>query len=305
MARYSDLLNSVLQLEVTNLGERPIDVEATFRTLPNVVVATSSLSPLSMIHIAGQAAAGDDNFVISLPTEGRAAYRQRGRADATCAPGEGYLLLNEEPSEIRNGRSARVSLAVSRACLAPRIRDIDRALRDKIPSSPALRLLVGYAGVLTTDVAQMPPGVEHRIADHVCDLLAIALGGPQEISDPATQSGVRAARLAAIKADVAANLTHHDLSLETIAARHGISPQYVRSLFNSEGTTFRDFVLGERLALVHRAITDPASVRRPISAIAYEAGFGDLSYFNRAFRRKHGMTPSDVRAAALRDRGTA
>jgi AraC-like DNA-binding protein len=34
--------------------------------------------------------------------------------------------------------------------------------------------------------------------------------------------------------------------------------------------------------------------------VAYEAGFGDLSYFNRTFRRRYGATPSDVREAARR-----
>ncbi|RUX33774.1 helix-turn-helix domain-containing protein, partial [Mesorhizobium sp. M7A.F.Ca.CA.002.09.1.1] len=39
---------------------------------------------------------------------------------------------------------------------------------------------------------------------------------------------------------------------------------------------------------------------RSITAIAYEAGFNDLSYFNRAFRRRYDATPSDVRAAACK-----
>jgi AraC-like DNA-binding protein len=34
---------------------------------------------------------------------------------------------------------------------------------------------------------------------------------------------------------------------------------------------------------------------RSISAIAFEVGFGNLSYFNRTFRRHFGMTPSDAR----------
>ena len=35
-----------------------------------------------------------------------------------------------------------------------------------------------------------------------------------------------------------------------------------------------------------------------MGAIAAEAGFTNLSYFNRAFRRRYNMTPSDMRKAA-------
>jgi AraC-like DNA-binding protein len=47
-------------------------------------------------------------------------------------------------------------------------------------------------------------------------------------------------------------------------------------------------------------LDNPWLGERTISAIAYEAGFADLSHFNRAFRRRYGETPSDVRARALR-----
>jgi len=36
------------------------------------------------------------------------------------------------------------------------------------------------------------------------------------------------------------------------------------------------------------------------SAIAFDAGFGDVSRFNRTFRRRHGMTLSQLREAAQR-----
>jgi AraC-like DNA-binding protein len=39
--------------------------------------------------------------------------------------------------------------------------------------------------------------------------------------------------------------------------------------------------------------------------VDYECGFGDLSYFNRAFRRRYGATPTDVRAALRPDGGVA
>ncbi|MDW4800082.1 helix-turn-helix domain-containing protein [Escherichia coli] len=48
-------------------------------------------------------------------------------------------------------------------------------------------------------------------------------------------------------------------------------------------------------------LTDPRRSDRSISAVAFEAGFGDLSYFNRTFRRHFGATPSEIRAAARRE----
>jgi AraC-like DNA-binding protein len=62
------------------------------------------------------------------------------------------------------------------------------------------------------------------------------------------------------------------------------------------------FVLGERLARVHRTLADARYADRAISDIALAVGFGDVSTFNREFRRRFGMTPSDVRAAARNHR---
>jgi AraC-like DNA-binding protein len=65
-------------------------------------------------------------------------------------------------------------------------------------------------------------------------------------------------------------------------------------LFESDGTTFSRFLLDQRLARAHRMLSNPVLAERTISTIAYEAGFGDLSHFNRAFRRRYGAAPSDV-----------
>jgi AraC-like DNA-binding protein len=41
-------------------------------------------------------------------------------------------------------------------------------------------------------------------------------------------------------------------------------------------------------------LSNPLLAKRTISAIVYETGFGDLSHFNRAFRRRYGETPSTL-----------
>jgi AraC-like DNA-binding protein len=83
-----------------------------------------------------------------------------------------------------------------------------------------------------------------------------------------------------------------------LARRHGVSPRYVQMLFETESTTFSEFVRDTRLARAHQMLTDPRCAGRTVSAIAYEIGFGDLSHFNHVFRQRYGVAPSEVRAAA-------
>jgi AraC-like DNA-binding protein len=42
-------------------------------------------------------------------------------------------------------------------------------------------------------------------------------------------------------------------------------------------------------------LCEPQATPAAIATIAYDVGFGDLSYFNRCFRRRYGMTPREVR----------
>ena len=77
-----------------------------------------------------------------------------------------------------------------------------------------------------------------------------------------------------------------------------MTPRYIHKLFENEGTTLSKFVLGQRLSRVHRMLADARCAGQTIGALAFAAGFGDLSTFNHAFRRHYGATPSEVRAAA-------
>jgi transcriptional regulator GlxA family with amidase domain len=117
---------------------------------------------------------------------------------------------------------------------------------------------------------------------------------------PAPGHRLRAGRLDAIKQDIAASLDRADLSVAALADRHGCTPRCVQRLFEAEGTTFTEHVLALRLAGAHGLLLDARRQGEKICAVAYDCGFGDLSYFNRAFRRRYGATPSEVRAEARR-----
>ena len=65
-------------------------------------------------------------------------------------------------------------------------------------------------------------------------------------------------------------------------------------------STLRIFRLDRRLSRAHRFLSEPRLADRKISSVAFDVGFGDLSYFNRVFRRRYGATPSEIRRAAKR-----
>ncbi|MDB5439535.1 MAG: AraC family transcriptional regulator [Caulobacteraceae bacterium] len=106
------------------------------------------------------------------------------------------------------------------------------------------------------------------------------------------------ARLRAIKRDIAANLSDQALSIGAVALRHGLGVRRLQRLFETRGESFTVYLLGLRLAEVRRALTDPRGRNRAIGAIALDAGFGDISHFNHAFRGRYRATPSQVREAA-------
>jgi AraC-like DNA-binding protein len=94
---------------------------------------------------------------------------------------------------------------------------------------------------------------------------------------------------------VLARLGNGDLSLAEVAQRNRASPRYVQMLFERTGRTFSEFVLEQRLIRAARLLRDSLHRSRKVSDIAHLAGFNDVSYFHRAFRRRFAMTPSDMR----------
>jgi AraC-like DNA-binding protein len=84
------------------------------------------------------------------------------------------------------------------------------------------------------------------------------------------------------------------LDLDTLA-RVAIMSRYhfLRTFRHVVGMTPYQFLLGVRM---RRAAVRLATSSAPVSAIAFDAGFGDLSTFNARFRAAFGMTPTAFRS---------
>ena len=83
------------------------------------------------------------------------------------------------------------------------------------------------------------------------------------------------------------------LQLKEMAAIAGMSKYHFLRVFRRlTGVTPHQYLISARL---RRAALALASSRRPVIAVALDAGFGDLSTFNKTFRAAFGLTPTQYR----------
>ena len=288
---------TILRIDMEPLQDNVLEADLTLRAFSGVGLASGSLSPMRNRH--GPDLIDNDDLVLVFMQEGFGALEQHNRR-TEVPPGGVVLTDNGAAGTFMAPAAVRlINLRLSRAQLTSHIPDLGEALvAPSIADSPALRLLRSYALSLNDEGALKTPELRRAVATHMHDLAALAIGATGGDAELATLRGVRAARFRAIKVDVATNIGDVNLSADVVAARHSITPRYMRMLFEAEGKSFSEFVLFHRLQRAHRLLADTRHLAITISTIAFESGFSDLSYFNRTFRRRYGLTPSDVRAKA-------
>jgi AraC-like DNA-binding protein len=281
---------------LADLGLLPIEplsdaarVEVTKWRLPGASVLWGRFDQIRQRAEAGDA----DDLFFGINASGVGLVRQRGH-QAAVNPGEAVVLRPAVGpfTVLRPAPSTLIGIRAPRRALA-----LDAGRHDEAPQlvqghTPALRLLTAYLAALRAGPAPAPE-LADAVVEHLLQLIALSVR-PRDPS-PIADRAVRAARLAALKADIARHFGDPALSVGAVAARHGISPRYVHKLFEDDGRTYSEFVLDVRLERARKVLRDPRAATRTVGAIAGSVGFGDLSYFNRTFRRRYGMTPTEAR----------
>lgn len=240
---------------------------------------------------------GNDDLVLHVHEAGYRVVSQCGR-EAMVGPGGSLLTSNADTSTIILPEQVRfVAIGLPRRTMMELVPGLEDALVQPLPpDTGVVRLLTRYLDILEDERALETAALRRAVVAHVHDLCALVLGATRDAAEIAKKRGLAVARLHAIKEDIARNLGDGTLSAATLAQRQRVTPRYIHKLFENEGTTLSKFILAMRLALVYRMLGDMRHADRKIAEIAYQAGFNDLSTFNREFRRRYGATPSEIRA---------
>jgi AraC-like DNA-binding protein len=292
------LRRKLLHVSVDPILELPYDAEASLRILPDVRFGWGTIGASVNRRTRHAVAQDNDDFFMIVNLDDSFSVTQRGR-DFTLRPGDANVIsCAEEALYVRPQAGRILCVRMPREALAPLVPELEDKVATVIRrENETLQLLVRYVRSLDHTQRLPTPAVREVVAKHICDLAALALGASREGTEIAGGRSLNAARLRAVKEFIAANLSRRDLSVATLAIRHRMTERHIQRLFEAEGVTFTSFLLERRLYTAFQSLNDVRNADRGISEIALECGFGDISYFNRAFRRRFGATPSDVRRA--------
>jgi AraC-like DNA-binding protein len=211
-------------------------------------------------------------------------------------PGEGVICDSAEPGGLQMETETRYwALKVGRADMTKMVPHIKRFAGLKLSNTGmAVKLLAKYLDELQGGDALGNEREARIFGEHLLDLISMAIGAEGDTQQLAERRGVRAARHAVLR-EIQRNIADNRLNAASVAEMLGVTPRYVHFLLEESGRTFSEHVLARRLKIVEALLGDAGKGNLKISAIARQAGFADMSYFNRSFRNHFGDTPSGYR----------
>jgi AraC family transcriptional regulator len=253
-----------------------------------VCSATPVSKPFPEVH---------SGYSLSFVRSGSFGYRCRGRSFELVAgallvgfPGDEFVCTHEHHA----GGDECLSFQLSPECVdslgdAPAIWQ-----RGAIAPQPELMVL----GELAQAVVE---GQSDAGLDEVAWCLAARFVGLVAERDQRSCALTRRDRKRAVDAaHWLESRAHEAIDLRRVASEAGLSPFHFLRLFTGAlGVTPHQYLVRARLRRAARLLVDP---ERPITDVALDVGFSDLSNFIRTFRRAAGVSPGTFRRLARGDR---
>jgi AraC-like DNA-binding protein len=272
----------------------PFQSKAILRMQPHLgLMSCFDPAPLWTMPDDDTATTGNDSpqdILVLRPSDGVVIVQQDGQRQ-TCMPREAIVL---DP-----GRATTFIMNdVSRVDCLLLAGNGHTGLRHIAHDNGGLIALGHYAAAVMRGLLPMNSVALTGLAiNYMNGLVATMI---DEADAPGRRAALRQDRptisLLSLKADIEASLSQPTLSLERLATTHGVTARYFQKLFEAEGRTFSDYLLERRLERAFHMLRDGNRGDRAVSTIAFEVGFGDLSYFNRTFKKRFGATPREIRA---------
>lgn len=242
---------------------------------------------------------GMDHFMIQLFEHGGMKIKGDG-GDRTIRPGQIVVYDLREDSLSETTDFTNLSLILPRSVLEPFLRAPDdqhtRVLSER---EPLVALLREHMLSIMRHGPRMSASEAREVAPATAAMVAACLNSDLEDRDGLGE-GVGRTMVSLLKSHIEDHLTDRALTTDRLARDFGLSRSKLYRMFQPLGGV-ASYVRERRLRYAMAVLMDADQAGTPIYLIATRAGFGDETDFSRAFRRRFGCTPRDVRRSALTD----
>jgi AraC-like DNA-binding protein len=285
----------VLMMDVIDHSNGRPRIEITFMPLGPAAAGSLLATPAEFIRDKRHLKDRSEGFVLQIVESGPIHFTHAGEERA-CNPGWAHLVDQERSLRaFCPGRAMIRNVAVQAAALKTLVPHPEDLAGRAVHPGPALNLLKGYLQSIAALEESLSAELAPIVGGHLLDLVAAALGPTADAAELVATRGVKAARLRATLAAIERHYTDADLDLDSVASTLGLSRRYVQLLLEETGKSFTEHLAERRLRRAHAMLADPRSAHLRIIDIALATGFGDVSHFNRVFRRHFGDSPSGFR----------
>ena len=187
------------------------------RTMPGLRILTASYT-----SIRREAVRQEGDLLYLCMTLTGTTVGSRGGREMMLSDGDAVLMTNEEATwAMTSPSSANIAgIRVPRSAIAPLIPKLENITMQRIArDTTGLKLVRKYLDIVADDEALAAPASQRLIISHFYDLVALALGASSDAKALAADRTVSAVRLAAIKADIVANLDDGNLNATMVSTR--------------------------------------------------------------------------------------
>jgi AraC-like DNA-binding protein len=287
---------SFCRIDAESAAAEPIDWRVAITQVAGISIARVGGTSGHFMRTRSLLSDARDDYVLTTAISGDVIVTQGSNAIRLRESQMCLMNMSIEGGVCLDDGNRFTSTRIPRAALLAMCPQVDDKLYQPLDENQHIRELITQYSALTADTAASLDALgQQAMASHLVDLIALLLRTGKDSTQLATERGYFVARLRSVQRHVLDRLSDSGLTVGSIAQSCGLSPKQVQRLFERSGTTFSEFVLEQRLLLARRMLAAPGNRLEKIGTIAYVAGFGDLSYFNRAFRARFDMTPSEWR----------
>jgi AraC-like DNA-binding protein len=238
-----------------------------------------------------------ERYTLTIPNAGRLVVQHDG-VERVLEPGHLYLFNHSVPYATRpQDTYGTTSIGLSAEVLRRRVPGLGPfySLSLTGESASAGHLLRAFSGHVAEAATRWSEHEFLSLSEQMLDLVALLM--VQRSAPASSETSARLAHRARALQYIRTNAAEDELNPAAVAQACGISLSYLHQLFRDSDRSVEATITEERLQLARRKLLDPVCAHMSVASVGYESGFNDATHFSRAFKRRFGATPGEVRRA--------